>query len=118
MHPNLDELPDLPRDREGPVFEEPWEASAFAIAVRLNQNGHFTWQEWVECYSAEIALAEAAVKPGDHVEYYDAWLVALEKIMARKGLVTSFELNARHDHLRHHPAHHEHEPNREPVCVA
>jgi nitrile hydratase accessory protein len=118
MHPNLNELSNLPQDSEGPVFDEPWEASAFAIAVKLHQDGHFTWPEWVGCYSIEIAALEAATPAGDHVEYYDAWLIALEKMMARKGLLTSKELNDRHDHLRHHPAHHEHEPNREPVCVA
>ena len=39
-------LPRLPRDTGGPVFAEPWEAQAFALAVRLSEQGHFTWKEW------------------------------------------------------------------------
>ena len=43
----ISELSQIPRDDEGPVFNEPWEASAFALAVRLSEEGHFTWPEWV-----------------------------------------------------------------------
>ena len=37
-------LPDLPRDEDGPVFREPWEAQAFAMALALYERGLFTWQ--------------------------------------------------------------------------
>jgi nitrile hydratase accessory protein len=36
----------LPRDDGGPIFAEPWQAEAFALAVRLSAQGHFTWKEW------------------------------------------------------------------------
>ena len=36
----------LPRDAEGPVFREPWEAQAFAMALALHERGLFTWPEW------------------------------------------------------------------------
>ena len=50
-----DDPPGLPRETEdGPVFKAPWEASAFAIAVRLSEDGRFTWPEWVTHLSAEI----------------------------------------------------------------
>jgi hypothetical protein len=42
----LAELPPLPRDEGGPVFAEPWQAQAFALAVRLSEQGYFTWKEW------------------------------------------------------------------------
>jgi hypothetical protein len=29
-----------------PVFAEPWQAQAFALAVELSAKGHFTWKEW------------------------------------------------------------------------
>ncbi len=35
-------LPRLPRDEAGPVFAEPWQAQAFALAVKLSEQGHFT----------------------------------------------------------------------------
>ena len=44
----------IPRDGEGPVFREPWEAQAFALVVQLHQRGLFTWKEWADTLSAEI----------------------------------------------------------------
>ena len=38
-------LPGLPRDAEGPVFREPWEAQAFAMALALHARRLFTWPE-------------------------------------------------------------------------
>src|SRR5690242_16579278 len=43
---DLSALPALPRDEGGPVFAEPWEAQAFAMAVRLSAAGYFTWKEF------------------------------------------------------------------------
>jgi hypothetical protein len=40
---NLSALPRLPGDEGGPVFAEPWQAQAFALAVWLSRQGHFTW---------------------------------------------------------------------------
>ena len=39
-------VPGIPRDAEGPVFREPWEAQAFAMALALHERGLFTWTEW------------------------------------------------------------------------
>jgi hypothetical protein len=44
--PTLPTLPALPGDAGGPVFAEPWQAQAFALAVKLSEQGHFTWTEW------------------------------------------------------------------------
>jgi nitrile hydratase accessory protein len=53
-------------------FAEPWEAKAFAIVVSLNQAGHFTWSEWVECFSREVAL-DAGIEAlnGNTRSYYE-----------------------------------------------
>ena len=32
-------LPGIPRDGDGPVFREPWEAQAFAMALALHERG-------------------------------------------------------------------------------
>ena len=72
-------------------FNEPWEARAFAIVVRMTNAGHFTWAEWVECFSKEVAEATAVEAAGDTPKtYYQQWLTAAEKIMVEKG-VTSFD---------------------------
>ncbi|MEE1557214.1 MAG: nitrile hydratase accessory protein, partial [Alphaproteobacteria bacterium] len=44
--PTEEQLPSLPRDEDGPVFDEPWQAQAFAMTVWLHEQSHFTWPEW------------------------------------------------------------------------
>lgn len=84
---------DLPRDDEGPVFAEPWEAQAFALVVQLCDAGHYTWPEWAKVFSAELASAKDAELRGDPVpSYYEHWLVAAEKLILAKGLVTRDQL--------------------------
>ena len=53
-------LKDLPRDADGPVFREPWEAQAFAMALTLHERGLFTWKEWATALAEEIKRAQAA----------------------------------------------------------
>ena len=52
--PELTALPRLPRDTDGPVFAEPWQAQAFALAVRLSELGHFTWKEWAAALARQL----------------------------------------------------------------
>ena len=70
-------------DAAGRVFEEPWQAEAFALAVQLQATGAFTWSEWTEALAAEIAAAGE----GDEGErYYEHWLAALERLVTTRGL--------------------------------
>jgi nitrile hydratase accessory protein len=85
----------LPRDEAGPVFREPWEARAFALAVRLHEAGHFTWGEWADALSAEIRAAAKAGDPDTGDTYYRHWLRALEGLLARKGLLAPGDLEGR-----------------------
>ena len=78
-------------------FAEPWEAQAFALAVRLSQEGHFTWKEWTEALAAEIAAASAGGGKDDGTRYYEYWLVALEKLVKAKGLLDQRTLAVRKD---------------------
>jgi cobaltochelatase CobN len=80
------ELQNLPRDAEGPVFAEPWQAQAFALAVRLSAQGYFTWKEWAAALAAELATAVELGEADDGSEYYQHWLAALEKLVIAKGL--------------------------------
>lgn len=79
-------MPGIPRDDGGPVFREPWEAQAFALAVALNERGLFTWSEWAAALGEEIKRAQAAGDPDLGNTYYRHWLAALERIVAAKGL--------------------------------
>ncbi len=81
-------LPDIPCDAEGPVFREPWEAHAFAMALTLHERGVFTWPEWAEALGAEIKRAQAAGDPDTGETYYRHWLATLERLVATKGVAT------------------------------
>lgn len=85
---NPRDLPSLPQDANGPVFAAPWEAQAFAMAVKLNEVGVFAWSEWAETLGAELARAPA--RP-----YYESWLAALEILVERKGLMSHAERQTR-----------------------
>jgi nitrile hydratase accessory protein len=92
---DLRALPAIPRDADGPVFRAPWEAQAFAMAVRLHEAGHFTWREWADRLAAEIAAARDRGESDDGTRYYHYWLAALEKLIEDKGLVNGAELEHR-----------------------
>jgi nitrile hydratase accessory protein len=78
--------PDLPVSREGPVFREPWEAQAFAIAVALRERGVFSATEWANALGAEIKRAQQGGDPDTGQTYYRHWLAALERLVAEKRL--------------------------------
>jgi nitrile hydratase accessory protein len=89
----LAQLPGLPADADGPVFREPWQAHAFAMAVSLHQHGLFTWPEWAQELARQIAGAQAAGDPDLGDTYYHHWLAALETMVATKGAGTADELD-------------------------
>jgi nitrile hydratase accessory protein len=88
-------LPGLPRDADGPVFAEPWQAQAFALAVELSRSGAFTWTEWADTLGAVLREATARGTPDDGSRYYENWLVALERICLAKGLTNVSALDGR-----------------------
>jgi len=79
-------LPPLPRDEGGPVFAEPWQAQAFALAVKLSEQGHFTWKEWAAALADELKAAASRGEPDDGSRYYHHWLAALERLVTERGL--------------------------------
>ena len=100
-------LPPLPRDSDGPVFAEPWQAQAFALAVKLSEQGHFTWKEWAATLADEIKAASDRGEPDDGSHYYHHWLAALERLVTAKGLTDREALETRKeawaDAYRHTP---------------
>src|SRR5690349_11313016 len=105
--PDLTALPQLPRDTGGPVFAEPWQAQAFALAVRLSEQGHFTWKEWAAALAEELKAAADRGEADDGSHYYEHWLAALERLVAAKGLSDPASMLARKeawaDAYRHTP---------------
>jgi nitrile hydratase accessory protein len=91
----LDALPRLPRDAGGPVFAEPWQAQAFALAVRLSAQGHFEWKEWAAALADELKASAARGEPDDGSHYYHCWLAALERLVVAKRLSDPAALLAR-----------------------
>ena len=94
-------IPSIPRDADGPVFREPWEAQAFAMALALHERGLFSWSEWAATLSAEIKRAQAAGDPDTGETYYRHWLAALERLIAEKGVTTSENLHRYRDAWDH-----------------
>jgi nitrile hydratase accessory protein len=82
----------IPRNAEGPVFREPWEAQAFALALSLNERGLFTWSEWAATLGDEIKKAQAAGDPDLGDTYYRHWLATLERMVAEKGITDAHTL--------------------------
>ncbi len=92
---DLDALPPIPRDDDGPVFNEPWEAHAFALALTLHEQGLFTWTEWADALGAEIEAAQRAGDPDRGDTYYHHWLNVLEKLTTGKGVLDAAALSQR-----------------------
>ena len=84
-------LPGLPKDVDGPVFAEPWQAQAFALAVRLHAQGAFTWPQW----AAALSEALAGDPDDDGSRYYHRWVAALETLATQRSLASASELAAR-----------------------
>jgi len=90
-------VPGVPCDAEGPVFREPWEAQAFAMALALHERGLFTWPQWAATLGEEIRRAQAAGDSDTGETYYRHWLAALEHLVAEKGVATRETLTRYHD---------------------
>jgi nitrile hydratase accessory protein len=95
------------------VFDEAWQAQAFALAVHLSETGHFTWPEWSAALAEEIQAAAARGDPDSG--YYAHWLRALEQLCARKGLVAATALAERKEDWRRAYLH---TPHGQPVELA
>ncbi|WP_417767273.1 nitrile hydratase accessory protein [Stappia sp.] len=88
---------DLPRNGDEPVFREPWEARAFAMAVELHASGLFTWPEWAQALSTAIRDAQADGDPDCGDSYYRHWLAALEAIVVTRAVATTEGLAERRE---------------------
>ncbi|MDY0883261.1 nitrile hydratase accessory protein [Dongia soli] len=86
-------LPTIPRQGDTPVFQEPWQAEAFAMAVALHEGGLFSWSEWAAALAKEIKAAQAAGDPDLGDSYYRHWLAALERLVVEKNIASRQQLD-------------------------
>jgi nitrile hydratase accessory protein len=85
----IEAMTTIPRDTEGLVFREPWEAHAFALALILHDKGLFAWTEWAAMLGEEIKKAQAAGDPDTGATYYHHWMATLERMVAEKNVTTA-----------------------------
>ncbi len=74
-----------------PAFAEAWQAQAFALAVKLNERGLFTWSEWTQALGAELKRQQTEA---GEAGYFECWLSVLEKLVVAKGVARAGELQA------------------------
>lgn len=101
----LADLPLLPRDDEGPVFAEPWQAQAFAIVVDLIESETLTRGEWARRLGAAFKNAESREEYDTGKRYYDHWLAALEQLIVDKNLAGWDDLFSEKELIRENDHH-------------
>ncbi|TGT53498.1 nitrile hydratase subunit beta [Mesorhizobium sp. M00.F.Ca.ET.170.01.1.1] len=102
------------RDDE-PIFAEPWQAQAMAIANLMIGSGTISQIRWAEILGEEVRLANPAGSADDTSTYYAAVLASLERILDAGGHVSYQELARRRDEWRRA---HLHTPHGQPVSLA
>ena len=98
----------IPRQNGEPLFQAPWEARAFSMAVVLNEQDVYPWRDFSQRLAAEIADAEAR---GLGSTYYERWYAALEKLVTSAGLMSQDEIDQRSAEYAagQHDDHHDHD---------
>ena len=86
---------DSGKDEQHPEFAEPWEAHAFAIAVKLSEKGLLKWSEWTDALTEEIKMAKEHGLPDFGNTYYQFWLSALETILLDKNILKQSDIESR-----------------------
>lgn len=97
-----------PRSNGELVFAEPWESRAFGLAMTLNAGGVFEWEEFRQQLITAVAEAERDPDPDQPFSYYRCWLVALERVLDDKGVLSGEDLVDRARELEARPAGHDH----------
>lgn len=98
--PELSPFAPMSRHDDGPVFDEPWHAQVLALAFDLAERNVFSPAQWSDTLGAELRKAAAEGRPDDQQTYYEAALVALERLVAADGTVTDENLSGRVDEWR------------------
>lgn len=85
-----------PRSNGELLFERPWEGRAFGMAIALSKKGHYEWEDFRRALIAAIAEWEAThCKDDPDWDYYQRWLLALERLTVDSQLISPEELEQR-----------------------
>ncbi len=85
-----------PRSNGELLFQRSWEGRAFGIAIALSKKGHYEWEDFRQGLIASIAEWEAThCKDNPDWDYYQRWLLALERLALESNLLESSELDRR-----------------------
>jgi nitrile hydratase accessory protein len=82
------DLEGLPRRNGELVFEAPWEGRALGMAVAMNEQGSYEWEEFRRRLADEIGRAPEC-------GFYASWIGALEGLLLDEGVLSPSELEER-----------------------
>ena len=68
------------------TFEAPWHGQVFALAVAMNEAGHFTWPEWAQMFGAQLDTLRQDHELDGSEDYYLAWVATLEQMIIQKNI--------------------------------
>ncbi|WP_104176543.1 nitrile hydratase accessory protein [Cryobacterium sp. Y50] len=91
----LDGIAAIPRDNGEIIFNEPWEATAFGVAVTLTNQGSFTWESFRQ------QLIKAIEASNGCEAYYESWSKALHASVINARLLPEDEIEELAAELRH-----------------
>jgi nitrile hydratase subunit beta len=84
----MQDMGPIVREKNEPVFHQPWEGRVFALAFAL-----FAWRKWnIDATRYEQEL----IPPADYLRmsYYEKWFAYITGLLVKRGLVTSAELES------------------------
>jgi nitrile hydratase accessory protein len=85
-----------PRSNGELLFQRAWEGRAFGMAIALSKTGHYEWDDFRTELISSIAEWENG-RGNDDAEwdYYQRWLLALERLLIDANLLNYQELESR-----------------------
>ena len=98
-----------PRSNGELVFKAPWEGRAFGLALTLVDRGLFTLADLQAELIIAIAEWEALGQSNEEYEYYECWLVALERLGDRSTAVGLSDIDQRSEQYVARPHGHDHD---------
>ncbi len=78
-----------------PIFDEPWQAQALAMADTLVQSGRIRRSDWAEALGAKLREAASEGRDDTTETYYRAVMSALESLLEYTGTIEGDEVGAR-----------------------
>ncbi|MCP5025013.1 MAG: nitrile hydratase subunit beta [Actinomycetia bacterium] len=76
----------LPRADDGePIFDEPWQGRAMAVAIETVAKLGVSWEEF-------RSRLIGAIDTDPHRNYYESWLIALEGLVAHNDLASAEQI--------------------------